>query len=208
MKLWLFDWDVEEPKMHKTHGLHITETPVSLKCPNFSAIPRVSRPLITSENAVCKLPHHILSPGDYAHKYSLEIQRTGLFSPLCPTLLAWQGQAGNAQWDVTISCDYLLRKSVFWTLFLKALPSCTLRTTLQAEDSTASSMNLGYRDEEKKEGRLICCPSNPDYLFKHKFNFLIKCWKKFLQQHDYSRKKVQGTNKLPPPAPSQSVLAL
>lgn len=193
--------------MHKPHCLHITETPVSLKCPNFSAIPRVSWPLIISENAVCKLPHRILSPGDCAHKNSHEIQRTGLFVPLCPTLLAWQGQAGNAQWDITISCDYLLRKSMFYTLFLRALPSCTLRTTLQAEYSNSEFHEPWIQSWEKKEGRLICCPSNPDYLFKHKFNFLIKCWKKFLQQHDYSRKKVQGTNKLPPPAPSQSVLA-
>lgn len=136
--------------MHKPCCLHITETLGSLKCSNFSAIPRVSWPLIISENAVCKLPHRILSPGHCAHKYSHEIQRLGLFAPLCPNLLARQGQAGNAQWDVTILCDYL-RKSMFWTLFLKAFPSCTLRTTLQAEYSTVSSMNLGYRAEEKKK---------------------------------------------------------
>lgn len=61
--------------------------------------------------------------------------------------------------------------------------------------------------QENKKGRLICCPSNPDYLFKPKFNFLIKCWKKFLQHRAYSWNKVQGTNKLPPPAPSQTILA-
>ena len=138
----------------------------------------------------------------------MEFEEQGCLLPLCPTPLAWQGKAGNARWDVTISFDYLLRKSVFGTLLLKPLPSHTLRTTPQTEYSMTNYMNLGCRAEKIKKGRLICCPSNPDYFFKPKFNFLIKRWKKFLQQHDYSWKKVQGTNKLPPPAPPQTVLAV
>lgn len=125
---------------------------------------------------------------------------------LCPALMAWWGKDGNAGWDITISFDYLLRKNAFGTLLLKLFPSHALRNTTN-QIQLDELQEPWIQREENKKGRLICCPSNPDYLFKTKFNFLIKCWKKFLQHHDYSWNKVQGTNKLPPPAPSQTVLA-
>lgn len=81
----------------------------------------------------------------------MKFEEQGCLLPLCPTLLAQQGKAGNARWVVTISFDYLLRKSMFGTLLLKPLPSHTLRTT-QTEYSMTNYMNLGYRAEKIEKG--------------------------------------------------------
>lgn len=206
MKLWLFDWDAEEPKMNKPHCLHITETPVK----------------------VSKFFSHTQSLPAINHFWKHCLQATPSYCQswwLCTQIFPWNLKNGavcsslsnpagltRPGWECPVGCYHFMwlfaeEKHVLDT----ASESSSL---LHLENNTANWVQHSkfhepwIQSRAKKEGRLICCPSNPDYLFKHKFNFLIKCWKKFLQQHDYSRKKVQGTNKLPPPAPSQSVLAL
>lgn len=193
--------------MHKNCCLRVIETLGSVKCPNCSAIPRVSQPLITSENAVCKLPHHVHSPCDCAHKYSHEIWRTGLLAP------SLSNPAGSTRqgWECPVGCYHFIwlfveEKHVWHIAFeTPSLPYLENNTNWIQHDKLHEPWIQSW---ENRKGRLVCCPSNPDYLFKPKFNFLIKCWKKSLQQRDYSWKKVQGTNKLPPPAPSQTVLAV
>lgn len=158
--------------------------------------------------------HCLQAPSSYSQSwwlctqilpYSHEIQRTVCSSLSNPAGLTRPG------WEGPVGCYHFMWLFVEEKHVLDTISESP--PLLHLENNTASWVQHSEFPEPwiqswgKKEGRLICCPSNPDYLFKHKFNFLIKCWKKFLQQHDYSRKKVQGTNKLPPPAPSQSVLA-
>lgn len=191
---------MEESICTEKRCLHVTETP------GCSAVPIVLQPLITLENTVCKLPHRVLSPCDCAHRYSHEIWRSGAVYSLFlqPSWLngARPGMPrGMSPFHVSVE-EKCVGHIAFQHPSLPRLESTTTKWIWHDKSHQPWIQSWG-----NKTKRLICCPSNPDYLFKPKFNFLIKCWKKFLQWCDYSWKKVQGTNKLPPPAPSQTVLA-
>lgn len=134
----------------QNHCLHVTETLGSLKYPNCSAISRVSQPLITSENTVCKLPHHVLS--DCGHKYTHEILRTELFAPSLskPDGLTMQGRQCPVRRHHFIRL--LVEEKHVWHVAFEtpSLPYLENHTTNQI--SMTNYMNLGYRAEKIKKG--------------------------------------------------------
>lgn len=192
--------------MHKPHCLRITENLSLLKVSKFFS--HTQSLLAINHFWKCCLQ----APASYSQSWwpcTQKLPWNSKNGAVCSSL-SNPASLTRAGWECPVGCYHFM-----WLFEEKHVLDTVSESPplLHLENNTASRVQQQWvpwtldTELRKKEGRLICCPSNPDYLFKHKFNFLIKRWKKFLQQHDYSRKKVQGTNKLPPPAPSQSVLA-